>query len=1119
MPRAVFAPLTGAEHQLVPDLLEVHLPAGGRVVVMSDLHLGQQATASSEQTVAELGRALDSWAGPGLVVLAGDVFELLAESTLDPGRALAAHPRFGAAMQAFAAAPDRRVIALPGNHDGALAWNPGATRTLNHLGIEVALSVEVVADTGGGARRIRVEHGHQHDPANAFDDPRNPAETPIGHHVVRDLLPIAKRPGAEWLSGINLLSDPAEAGAFVASRLLYRRVSRRLSWLLVPFALGLLVLGAQIGARIAGHPSTAAHLRPYAAASLGVGIVLVLALVGTTLWWASALRKPLAIFAASDVAGGAEPSNDGPRSAARSLVGKGYAGLITGHTHQPELVDLGDGFYANTGCGGSVVERRPGRVGLPAAFGLGRHLSWLEIEAGSDLHVRLHYARQDLPTTSALERIATRPVSGGSSRPEVVASWPSGGGWPPVVDEGLRQRRARRWGATAIAVAAMVDLASAVTPPFRRTLRSLSNVVPLAVSQTATVLVALIGVALLLLARGVRRGQRHAWAVAVLLVASSAVLHLVKGLNVVEGVFAALITVYLLANRRFFLVKEDEGATRRALSTLLVGAVVALGAATAAIEAFPGKGQHRLPLGQALHAAAERMVGLETIELPLRFDQFLTPAMLAIAVGLAVAAGWSIFQPVRASRLSARPPEAEEQARRLVEQYGGDTLSYFALRDDKRWFFFGDTLVAYAVHQGVCLVSPDPIGPLVERREAWTAFRRFADDHGWPVAVMGASEGWLPIYRAAGMRDLYVGDEAVVDVRRFSLEGGRNKGLRQAVNRIAKYGYRIEFHDPAHLSPELQAGLRALMDESRRGEVERGFSMTLSRVFNPKDEGLLLAVCFGPDDTPVAFCHYVPATAINGYSLDLMRRSEGEHPNGLTDFAVVRTIEHLRANGKVGLGLNFAVMRSVLAGERGDRLSTRVQKWFLLKMSDSMQIESLWKFNAKFDPDWVPRYAVYDSAEHLVSSAVAVARAESFWELPVIGRFFKPKVPGGPEGHPLPALPDHRGAASSEPEPSEPDVADGTASAATVSDQSSRDQSASEQPAGERSATGARLTEPEATSPASPPVPGAAASSGTEGVPAHATEEGAPHGATSDWSDGDRKVPGEELAGEVPGRR
>jgi lysylphosphatidylglycerol synthetase-like protein (DUF2156 family) len=146
----------------------------------------------------------------------------------------------------------------------------------------------------------------------------------------------------------------------------------------------------------------------------------------------------------------------------------------------------------------------------------------------------------------------------------------------------------------------------------------------------------------------------------------------------------------------------------------------------------------------------------------------------------------------------------------------------------------------------------------------------------------------------------------------------------------------------------------------------------------------------------VAFCQYVPAPGINGYSLDLMRRDNGEHPNGLLDFAVVETIRHLKAQGKEGLGLNFATMRAVLAGEMGEGISMRVQAWFLRRMSDSMQIESLWRFNAKFDPAWQPRYAVYDSPEHVLPALIAVARAESFWELPIIGRFLIPSSPAAP---------------------------------------------------------------------------------------------------------------------------
>src|SRR5262249_9499019 len=155
--------------------------------------------------------------------------------------------------------------------------------------------------------------------------------------------------------------------------------------------------------------------------------------------------------------------------------------------------------------------------------------------------------------------------------------------------------------------------------------------------------------------------------------------------------------------------------------------------------------------------------------------------------------------------------------------------------------------------------------------------RSHVTSQGWSVAVLGASEAWLPTYEAGGMAHQYIGDEAIVDVGTFSLDGGAVKGLRQAVNRIARHGYTIDFFDPATIDDDLAGQLRRLMGESRRGQVERGFSMTLSRVFDARDTGLLLAVCFGPDGEPAAFCQFVPASDIGGFSLDLMRRSEGDH--------------------------------------------------------------------------------------------------------------------------------------------------------------------------------------------------------------------------------------------------
>jgi len=473
------------------------------------------------------------------------------------------------------------------------------------------------------------------------------------------------------------------------------------------------------------------------------------------------------------------------------------------------------------------------------------------------------------------------------------------------------------------------------------------------------------------------------------LLAGTLVLHLFAGGDNEESLLALLVLVVLVVNRRDFQAGSDWPSLRSAVLALVLGIIGICVLAAASIEIFAHVGRHRLhysvPWWTALWAAAERLVGIQTVTVAPRLDRVLAPTLLVLGIALVGVTLFLVSRPVVDRRLTTGRA-AEFRARDIVRRHGASTLDYFALRTDKQWFFHRDSLVAYAIYGGICLISPDPIGPANERELVWVAFRQFADSHGWVPAVMGSGEDWLPIYRDSGMHNIYLGDEAVVDIQHFSLAGGNKKGLRQAHNRIKKKGYSVSFHDPARIAPELSKELVALMGLSRQGEHERGFSMMLGRVFDPRDTGLLMTVVRSPDGKTAAMCQFVPATGINGYSLDLMRRDPGEHPNGLLDFALCSTIERLQAGNFSGLSLNFATLRSTLAGEKGDGAMQRAERWFLKRLSSFAQIESLWLFNAKYDPEWLPRYVVFDTAEHLVPVVMAILRAESLWEIPVLGR-------------------------------------------------------------------------------------------------------------------------------------
>ncbi|HEX4220624.1 MAG TPA: phosphatidylglycerol lysyltransferase domain-containing protein [Acidimicrobiales bacterium] len=989
----------------------IDIPIGRRVMVVSDLLLTGEATASTLALTNELARTLDAWNGPGILIIAGNLFDLTGNGpTLEETEAaMRAHPKLREALTRFLEDDERRVMRQTGTHEPGFDTDPSTTAALADLGVERAEAVDLILHTAAGARTVRVEPGeHAYaSPSTVTETEFDPAADAKPGAVERSLAgkswrTLAERSASDapWFEGLHRLSDPSALSRFVTSRLLYRRLGRYAWWLLVPFAVAIALkfLLTPTVLRHAGNGVAGRTLRHVHAAGWGSRLS-VAALFAIVVFAVLALALGLLSRRVWSVLGGGTlnavrmegAANDTARDGARLLMAAGHTGLITAATFQPELTNLAVGFYANVGATTEVVEEQHGRLGLPPVFIHRRRLSWVELETGADLHVRLLYAESDIPSHSLLERLVSIRRMVRSVHPTVVASYPKGDSWPPAPD--LRQshrrtRRVRRLASAAILVAGLIDLLDAITPPMRARLHVVLNVLPLRASELAGALVALAGMGLLALGRGVLRGQRRAWRVCVTLLTATLVLHLVAGGDVEESLFALGVLIVLLVYRRDFQAASDWSSLRSAIVALVGGAVAITVGATISIQLSAHFSRHHrfhISWVQAYQAAAERMIGIRSIPLPNRFDRFFAPSLLVIGIGLVGVALFLLSRPVVDRRLTTGRA-AEFRARDIVRRHGQSTLDYFALRSDKQWFFFRDSLVAYAIYGGICLISPDPIGPRNEREQVWGAFRRFADDHGWVPAIMGAGEEWLPVYNESGMHNVYIGDEAVVDTQQFSLAGGGKKGLRQAHNRIKKYGYTVSFHDPSRLDQETASELISLMGLSRRGDQERGFSMMLGRIFDPRDQGLLLTVVHGPDGRPAAMCQFVPATGINGYSLDLMRRDPGEHPNGLLDFALCSTIEHLKANGYGGLSLNFAALRSTLAGEKGDSTVQRAERWFLKRISSFAQIETLWRFNAKYDPDWLPRYVAFDTAEHLVPVIMAILRAESLWEIPVLGR-------------------------------------------------------------------------------------------------------------------------------------
>jgi lysyl-tRNA synthetase class 2 len=561
----------------------------------------------------------------------------------------------------------------------------------------------------------------------------------------------------------------------------------------------------------------------------------------------------------------------------------------------------------------------------------------------------------------------------------------------PVADPEARRRLLSR--ATAVRavvwatrLVALLTIVAALFPGPRRILGGplrTSLGLPPAVGLAGTVVTLVAGVAVLLLATGLRRRKRRAWWLAV---ATTAVLVVVNLLHVVDqhrGVVAALATsallVALVVTRRYFVARQDPGGLGRAVRTLAEFALsgfllvwILLAVNPRRLDGEPGA------TSRAAHAALS-LVGVSG---PVGFrvswlDDLTATIGLTFGLVAVVVAGYHLLRSPEPT-----PNLSEDDAgrlRALLARPGGDSLGYFALRRDKGAVFSpgGKSAVSYRVLAGVALVSGDPVGDV----GAWPgAIETFVDTcvrNGWSPAVLGCSERGAVAWARAGLNALEVGDEAVLDADTFTLEGRPMRGVRQAVARMQRAGHTAAVRRLSELDTGERAEVAARAHRWRGGETERGFSMALSRVADPEDPDAVL-VTADRDGTPCGLLQLVP-WGPDGLSLDLMLR-ETDADNGVNELLVAELMAALPALGVRRVSLNFAVFRSAL--ERGERIGAgpvaRAWAKVLRLASRWWQIDSLYRFNAKFRPEWSPRYVMFPSVRELPRVLLAVLEAEGF---------------------------------------------------------------------------------------------------------------------------------------------
>ena len=560
--------------------------------------------------------------------------------------------------------------------------------------------------------------------------------------------------------------------------------------------------------------------------------------------------------------------------------------------------------------------------------------------------------------------------------------------------------------AALVAAAGIVNLVSGLTPEFHSRLRSIVDFVPGVVSGIATATTVVSGLLLLMLAKGLRRRKQRAWRGAVVLLGVSIFTHLVKGLDVEESGLAFGVLIALIMTRNEFTAKGDPRTRWRSVSVggSMFAASVVTGMVLMRLYEDSLQGPHGL--ARQLRFVLKGLVGIQgTINLTGRADEVIPAVLGGLGIITVLTVAYLLLRP--SEPVASLLPEDEARMRDLLARYGGrDSLGYFALRRDKSvvWSPSGKACIAYRVLSGVMLASGDPLGD----PEAWpgaiTAMQCLAEQHAWVPAVIGCGELAATAYARAGLSTIEFGDEAVVEVKDFTLEGRAMRGVRQAVNRVERAGYVAQVRRVADISEEDRKEMVLQARAWRSAETERGFSMALGRFGDPCD-GECVAVTATQNGCLRAFLHFVPWGS-DGLSLDLMRRDR-EADNGLNEFLIVSAMKAAQELGVKRMSLNFAVFRAAL--ERGERIGagpiSRAFRGLLVFSSRWFQIDSLYRFNAKFRPIWEPRFVCYPGAGDLPRVSLAALEAEAFlvWPMTKLGHWLRRGKPSPASQHAEPA--------------------------------------------------------------------------------------------------------------------
>ncbi len=320
-------------------------------------------------------------------------------------------------------------------------------------------------------------------------------------------------------------------------------------------------------------------------------------------------------------------------------------------------------------------------------------------------------------------------------------------------------------------------------------------------------------------------------------------------------------------------------------------------------------------------------------------------------------------------------PHTLSAVRILLKKYGYDSLSYFSLQDNRKYFFSstGRSFLSYRIWKNVALVSADPIGPIEETEKLLKEFIYFTKGANLKTCFIGLHANNRLILKKLHYKTVKVGEEAIMHLSQFNKQYLKKK-VRRAEKYVQKLGITCQIFSRANIPQNYLSQIEEISCEwlQQKGNRERGFSMSLGRIpaLYDSDCEFILAI---QDSTILGYLSMVPIYGRNSWSLDAMRKRKNT-PNGLMEFLILQALDYYKQKKSEIVSLNFATFMN--SQKEYGKIKRTMLSCFFTPLAYMYKCSSLYSFNNKFLPQWQSRYIAVEGLRFIPLFLFAIATAE-----------------------------------------------------------------------------------------------------------------------------------------------